>query len=64
MSNNENEIIKEDIFEDLLERGYTEDQIIKHKMVEDLFYRDKSLQDVLKEVKPSNPAYSLQRGAV
>ena len=64
MSNNENEIIKEDIFEDLLERGYTEDQIIKHKLVEDLFFRDRTIQEIVKEVKPSNPAYSLQRGTV
>ena len=64
MSNNENEIIKEDIFEDLLERGYTEDQIIKHKLVEGIFFQDRTIKEIVKEVKPSNPAYSLQRGTV
>ena len=64
MSNHENEIIKENIYEELLDCGYTDEQIERYDMVSDLFYRDKELVDILKSVLPENPAYTLQKHRV
>ena len=64
MSNNENETIKENLYEELLDCGYTDEQIERYDMVNLLFYKDKELVDILRSVLPENPAYTLQRGAV
>ncbi len=61
MSNHENETIKENIYEELLDCGYTDEQIERYDMIDLLFYRDKELVDILKSVLPENPAYRLQR---
>ena len=61
MSNHENEIIKENLYEELLDCGYTDEQIERYDMIDLLFYRDKELVDILKSVLPENPAYRLQR---
>ena len=64
MSNHENETIKENIYEELLDCGYTDEQIERYDMVDLLFYRDKELVDILKSVLPENPAYTLQKHRV
>ena len=64
MSNHENEIIKENLYEELVDCGYTDEQIERYDMVSDLFYRDKELVDILKSVLPENPAYTLQKKRV
>ena len=64
MSNHENEIIKENIYEDLLERGYSDRQIEQHHMVDELFYHDKQISDILSTITPENPAYNLQKKRV
>tara|TARA_R100000008_G_scaffold86795_1_gene81664 strand:+ start:547 stop:741 length:195 start_codon:yes stop_codon:yes gene_type:complete len=64
MSNHENETIKENIYEELLDCGYTDEQIERYDMVDLLFYRDKELVDILKSVLPENPAYTLQKQRV
>ena len=61
MSNHENETIKENLYEELLDCGYTDEQIERYDMIDLLFYRDKELVDILKSVLPENPAYRLQR---
>ena len=38
MSNHENETIKENIYEELLDCGYTDEQIERYDMVDLLFY--------------------------
>ena len=64
MSNHENETIKENIYEELLDCGYTDEQIERYDMIDLLFYRDKELVDILKSVLPENPAYTLQKQRV
>ena len=64
MSNHENEQVKERLYEDLLEYGYSDDQIIKFNMIEDLFFNDRSISEILKSTTPDNPAYNLQKKRV
>ena len=64
MSNHENDTLKENIYEELVECGYSDEQIERYEMVSDLFYRDKELVDILKSVLPDNPAYTLQKKRV
>ena len=48
MSHAGNSELKESLFENLLDKGFTEDQIIKHDMVEKLFFQETTIESLLR----------------
>ena len=47
MSNTINEGIKENIFEDLLEAGFTENEIIEYGMVDKRFFEEATIDQLI-----------------
>ena len=56
MSHNGNTELMETLFDQLIDKGYTEDQIIKYDLVDKLFYQDATMEDLLAEVTPMSDA--------
>ena len=48
MSHHGNDELKQSLFENLLDEGFTDDQIIKHDMVEKLFFQETTIESLLR----------------